>query len=270
MNAFQYTDYRSFLNDWVKEHKRLDSSYNFSNIGKATSIPKSYISKVLGGDGNFSEDQLYQICQFLKLDEVWTEYLFLSLSYCRSDHFQRKEVLFRRLKRFQETHMSSESYLKETEVVTSKSAIGSLYHLDPLHQLVHVALSIQKYKNNLNRLSVDLKIDKKRIREIINNLIKWGIVELQNEQFEILQESLHLSKQSELYPAWLNLVRSLSQSRFDVNSDYSFSTLFSGSANTQKEIHLDFLDFLEKTKNRVTNSESEEIYQINFDLVGLT
>ncbi len=271
MNVFSQTDYRAVLRLAVTERKGFDSDFGFHKLADAARVQKPYLSKVIGGNANLNSDQLYAICRILKFGEEEHEYMQLLLELERSGLDDRRKELRAKIDRIAESKRDSAAYLsaKAVQPDQTNSALLADYYLDPIVQIVHVALSIERYSLNPMLLCKEFHIDGPHIHSIISSLERMGLVVRENSRFVPLETSLHLPKSSPIFRAWRNQLKLLSTQRLNQLNDkegYSFSVVFSASETTRKEIHARFLEFLKSCESLVGEAKSKNVYQMSFDL----
>lgn len=67
-------------------------------------------------------------------------------------------------------------------------------------------------------------------------------------------------------------MKSVSVKYLDLNlpseKSYNFSVIFSANPRTKQKVQTAFLDFLKLAQEMVGKAKTEEVYQMNFDLLG--
>jgi hypothetical protein len=147
------------------------------------------------------------------------------------------------------------------------------YYLEPLVQVVHVALSIDYFNCNPEALSHDLGIEGRQLHGIIETLSRLGFLIKEGDRFIVKEPSLHLTKGSLLCKVWRNQLKQIAAQRMNklVDSDfYSFATVFSADSRTQGVIQEKFIDFLKSCEQLVDAAPAARTYQLSFDLFPWT
>jgi uncharacterized protein (TIGR02147 family) len=272
MNIFNDLSYRNIIKNLVEEKKRLNSSINFQKMAEFMGIQKAYLSQVIKDKRDFNQDQLYSAVKYLKLNEEEYEYMSLLLEYERSGLAKRKDELLKDIKTIQKKHAKTSKHLKVTEVELKDSGREE-YYLDPINQLVHVALTIKTYLDEPNKLADHLMVPKKRIENSLSTLQRLGVIEVNKGKIKVITQSIHLSRDSIVYHAWKVALNNLCVNKLrNLNDDnsYSMSASFSSGTKAQEEIHQLFLEFLNKAKQASDKYKPTTMYQINFDLFKWT
>jgi len=271
VNVFSQSDYRAVLRSAVTERKSFDPEFGFHKLADAARVQKPYLSKVIGGNANLNSDQLFAICRILKFGEEEHEYMQLLLELERSGLEDRRKELRYKIDRIADSKRDSSAHLtaKAVQPDQTNAALLADYYLDPMVQIVHVALSVERYSINPILLCKEFHIDGPQIFSIISSLEKMGLVVRENSRLTPRETSLHLPKSSPIYRAWRNQLKLLSTQKLNQlneKSGYSFSVVFSASENTRKEIHSKFLEFLKSCESLVGEAKSKGVYQMSFDL----
>lgn len=207
----------------------------------------------------------------LKLNQDEQEYLQLLLELERCGIEDRRKELGRKIEAISESKRDSTAHLtaKAAQPDMAQHSLVSDYYLDPMMQIVHVALSIERFSINPLDLAKELHLDGQQIHAMISQLERMGLVSREHGRLVPQDTNLHLPKHSPVYRAWRNQLKILSTQRLNQLPDaksYSFSVVFSASENTRKEIHGRFLDFLKSIETLVGEAKSKNVYQMAFDL----
>ena len=281
MNIFQEKSYRQAIEKIVSTRKHLDSRMRFSLLAEAMRIQKSYLSKVLKGEANLSSDQLHLGCQYLELNADESRFLQLLLEKERTGIPERKESLDAQVEKIRARNQETRKHLTAPEVRSAEQS-GPLgageYYIDPLNQLVHIALTIPRYLADPRKLAGVLGVSSLRIESALQTLARLGVISIRPEEdsdnrskgrLELLQRQVHLPRGSPFYRPWRAQLRLWALQRMQelgAKEAYTFSVVFSTDEATRKEIHEKFLEFLSWAEKRVETGKPERLYQMNFDL----
>ncbi len=272
MNLYDYTDYRDAIKSLVSQRKKVDSRFTFERLAEHIRVQKPYLSKVLSEKAHFSSDQLYLTLRYLDLKSDQKDFLNLLFEFSRTAIKTRKEELLKTLQLIREQQKRSEKFIQAKAVATSAEEIA-LYYLDPLHQYIHVFLSVEKYRANPESIAEVLGVARTRIFECIKNLENMGIIESSEEGIKIKERNFHLPKTSNLYPAWRERVRIFLLQKMqstETDKQYNFAMTFSADKNTYAKIQKMFLDFLKEADASIKTAPYEDVFQLTFDLIPLT
>jgi uncharacterized protein (TIGR02147 family) len=274
VNVYKELSYRAVIREAVAERKKLDQGVTFQNLAAHARIPKSYLSKVLGGGAELSADQMYLVCDYLRLEAEPRDYLLLLLEHDRSGVQPRKAELLRRIKAVQARHLKTQAYVS-AETVESSSEGLSDYYLDPIHQIVHVATGVARFGTHLEQLADELLLTPRRLLQVMTRLEEMGFVERDGATgaYKTVRKNLHLSRDSKLFKAWRNQLRTMSLGRLnalEADEAYSFTAVFTGSETLKRDIQTDILGMIGGIEKKVGASPKDGAYQLAIDLFPWT
>jgi uncharacterized protein (TIGR02147 family) len=273
MNIYSEDNYRIILKKIIEEQKALKTSMSFQSLAEHTRIPKSYFSKVIHDQADLSQDQLYLVCRELKLSPEEQDYLSLLLEFARTSVEDRKKLLKRKISKIQSKNLDTRKVLEKPGSGIAIVPNIQDYYLDPLRQIVHICLSIPKYRHNPTLLAKDLNVSNERISGCIDKLEKLMLIERKDGELRLLHQDLHLPRDSEAYRPWKSQLRSLASSQMDrLHQDhfYSFSVVLSTSRKAGTKMHAELLETIGRLQKISSDSPLEQAFQINIDLFPWT
>jgi uncharacterized protein (TIGR02147 family) len=269
MNIFEVMDYRKALRDGLLLKKQqIGKPYTFQAMANACRVQKAYLSKVLGGDGHLSEDQLYLAATFLRLSDGERRYMMVLHMYERSTVTERRRTLLAELERVRAEHLKTENVLKATPMAGNEQDVNE-YYLDPNLQIVHMFLSIPRYAREPDRIGRELALGKLQLAELLERLLKLGLVTYQDGQYRVEKNELHLRAGSPVFHAYRALMRfkALDQlAKLGSDDAYSFSVVFSADDVTRAAVKARILDMIRSSEGLVQKAPREEVYQMTIDL----
>lgn len=268
MNIFNALDYRSTLCLYVEYRKKLDPSCNYQNMALETRIPKSYISKVKSKTVHLNQDQLFKICQFLKIKGSEFDFLALLLEYERSAVQARKKILKNMIEDIRRKELRSEKFLDLTREKHQESIVSE-YYMDALNLLVHIALSVARYQNDLKAIAHDFLLPQSIVFKTVAHLSELGLIEVTDKGYRTKVKSIHLAKDLPIFKSWRTQLRGRCLERLNTApspEDYSFSVTFSATQEVRQQIQTAFFALLKQVEADVNGSEKKEVFQLNFDL----
>ncbi len=270
MNIYMLRDYREIIKLVINTRKRIDKKINFQALAEFSRIPKSYISKVLGGNASLNQDQMFAICAYFKFDHDECYYLELLLEYDRSASHHRRKYLKAKIDDMQLQKQEISKNLNLSQKVIRDSLYFD-YYLDPFNQIIHMAMRISRFAKDPFLIGPLLAIDEFTIRKCLATLEKLGIIELTTKGCVVKETNFHLSRDSDLFKSWLANLRLLSLNRAvrlqHQKHNKSVSVIFSADKNALEKIYNKFLEYLKKCESIIGNCEDQNVYQLNFDLL---
>lgn len=259
----------------IKEKKQFEPGFGAHALADAARIQRPYLSKVLKGSAQLSPDQMFLISRFLRWTDDEHDYVQLLLECARTGLNERRTQLEERIRSIRSRHLDSSTHLSAKQVQLDAAANAPMadYYLDPIFQIVHIAISIEQFSRNPSLLAAELQITGSHLHAILNDLERMGLAYRERGRLMPREPSLHLPKTSPLYRAWRNQLKFLSThklNQLDDSNAYSFSTVFSANTKVRDELHERFLAFLKESEVSVRDAQPRQVYQLTFDLFSWT
>lgn len=275
MNIFSLNNYRDALRRIVKERKTFERHFGFHLLADAARIQRPYLSKVIKGTAHLSSDQMYLISTFLKLSDDEHDFLQLLLELERTAVEERRRKIEGKINQIVEKYSESAVHLtaRNVRVNAEKEAGMAEYYLDPMVQIVHIALSIDAFSQNPSNLATELKISGGQLHAILATLERLNLAYRSGQSMIPIELNLNLARSSSVYRAWRNQMKLYSLQRINQLNEteaYSFTVVFSANPSTKKIVHARFLEFLKSCEVLVKEAPARQTYQMSFDLFPWT
>lgn len=260
MNIFEQSDYKIYLR-YVLDSRRGMRSELANGLG----CQSGYISQVLQGLSDFSLEQGVKVCDFLHFTEEESHFFMLLLQYDKAATSDLKKYFKRQI-----DHIK-----KDRSEIKNRIKINSDLNPEDYHQYyssweyaaLHILTSIPEFQLK-DQMRKKLKLNQVRINEVLDFLIKKGLVEEKNNRFIIGKKRIHLSKDSPYilshHQNWrLHATRVIS----DKNPEnVNYSGVFSLSKKDIEKIKEILLVAIEQQEKVISNSGEEEMIYLGIDM----
>ncbi len=273
MNIYEYRDYKNYLEDYIKNLPYSGRGFK-ARIAKELRIHTAYVSQVLNKDANFTLEQTIELSSILNLTNNEEEYLLLLVQKQRAGSKNLEQYFNRQIDAFINVQKELKNRLEtkdEIDKLDQQTYYSSWHYL-----AVHALVSTDKFhtpKDIANRL----KISTSKAKEIIEFLLKAGIIEKSNNQYEIGSRDIHLSSDSPMiskhHTNWrMKAISSLdAASEIDSEEDESFEDMhYSGIISVTKDDANKIKDILiksiQKSREIITDSDTDEIFCYTLDM----
>jgi hypothetical protein len=262
-NIFDFKDYKLYI-------LKITSGTNQQKIAKshlaqAIGCQAAYLSQVLKGKAELTEDHGIKLCQFLHFSELETEYFLTILRMNRAG----SSTLARYLEKSCQRLINLNKEVEQRIPSQKRSGIDELniyYCSSWIPTLIHTATSCEAYQS-VSSLCDRFHLDKETVELHLNTLQKFGLVEFKNNRWQFSGGSLHFPKGSPLEQSFL-----LQQRLFTLNkigskrpSDIHFSTVFASSPETIDKLRQLFFETIASLHEQVEPSPSQEVYMLCLD-----
>jgi hypothetical protein len=271
MNPFQFSEYREILRETLLAKKAQHGRrYTFANLAKACRLQHTYLSTVLKGNGHLNADQVYDAAQYLGLAD--DEYRFLSLvhEYERSTSAGRRRRLAQEIETARQQGLRTDPYVEAKPLPELEAPAVVDFYLDPNAALVHMFMTVQRFRGEPERARRALGLDPAVFAEALRKAERVGLLRRQGARVALLQDTIHLPAASPLYQLYRTSLRQKAlefmQTR-SANRHYSFGVLYSASEATRAKIHARFLEFVDWAQQLTQGEPPTDVYQLNFELL---
>lgn len=182
-----FLDYREFLNTWVHHRKKIKQGFSLRSLSLRLGLSStSFLSAVIKGKKNLSDDLRHRLLTVLCLDENEQEYFHLLVQFNQAKGMEHQNVLFQQLQRFRgsRAHLLSQGQYR-------------LYH-----QWYYVAVwnYIGLYPQQIHpgqiAASLQPRVTPEQVQEAIQVLMELGLIRRIANGYEICQT--HLTTQSDV------------------------------------------------------------------------
>jgi len=268
MNIFECRDYKKIIKNRVKFMASDRAGFSLKKVAARISIQYTYLSKALNDElTHLSEDDLFEICEFLNFFPDETRYVLILRNIACSKSEKRKTSLEGRLKRLvssKQINAPVESHLD------SGREIG--FYLSPITWLVYFALGRSEFRENPRKLGTILNIESFQLKISLQTLCDLSLIEIGDSVYQIKKVNknhFHTSPDHPLMRIHQQLLRSFCDSYFSKlpeKQKQRFMVTFNSNEETVSKIKELFSEFIRKSEKLVVSSPSTKTYQLNFEL----
>jgi hypothetical protein len=271
---YQFTDYREALRETLLDRKaRHGRAFTFTKMAAACRLQRPYLSSVLGGSGHLSSDQVFEAAGFLQLDDDEYRYLSTLHELERSTSQARRRRLQRELQDLRDKGMRGDSVVEAPALAAAVDAAQTEFYLDLNAQLLHMFLTVKRYRNDPERARRALALGLDAFQAALAKIERAGLARVSGKRVEILRDAFHLPSTSPLYPAYRTMMRlkalDVMQSQ-STDRHFSFSVLYSADAGSRPKIQSRFLELVDWAQKLTQTDAPTDVFQMNFDLVQLS
>ena len=270
MSIYRSTDYREIIAQLIKDKKSENSKFGLAQLAEGIGVQATYISRVVSGTRDLSQDQLHELAKYFALSEQERSFMLLLLEYSRTGLAWRKRELHRQIGAIQAEHRAVNKNIKATKVQPTVDDPMAKIYLDPTISLIMHFLNIPRYLNDRSLIVKELGLSTFQFERAIEILKEAGAIGVgKGGKFELLKPHIHMDTESPLTATYIAALRQLTIHhihKIPQTEKTGFSATFTGNEAARIAIHEKFLKFLKETEQIVKDAPADEVYQINFDL----
>jgi uncharacterized protein (TIGR02147 family) len=266
MLIWDFTDYRSYL----MEKLGLEGSRTGLRKKLADSIPvhTTFVSQILKGRADFSLEQAESINTFFDHTDDEGEYFILLLMKDRAGTGRLKTRFERKIQTLRDERINIKKRLEIESAVTQQDR--ERFYSSYLYGAVHVLAAIPKYKTAA-ALSEALRIPRVQIQEIIEFMLRIGVLKESEGLFAPGLNHVHLGNESELilkhHANWR--FHTLTNLQLLNRDDLHYSACLSLSQSDAFRVKESMLSNLKANVDIISASPEEVAYVMSFDFYKL-
>lgn len=271
MQIYAETSYKNIIRQAVETKRAVVGVEHFSYQGLASAchVQKTYLSRVLNGEGQLSADQLFLGLSYLEFDADEQRYILLLHQWERSEVPSRRKILEDELKQIRFAQTKTERHLQTSSSLSEKKD-ATMYYLNVNAQLVHMFLTIPHYAEAPSSIAKALGLSDEAMTKILRLLSQLGIISYKNHKIVVESDSLHLPKDAPLASSYRTMMRLKALERMQnesTNEQYGYSLFFSADEDARAAVQGLFFEFLKKAEKVIRPAKCTKVYQMQFDLI---
>ena len=263
MNIFDYSNYRSFLCDYLKNQPKKGHGLR-SKWATAIGCQVAYVSHVMNEKNDFSLEQIESLSRHLGLSKEETEFFIFLAEKERAGTIQLKNFFTNILQEKIKLREDVRNRMKIKENLSIEDQ--AVYYSKWYYSAIHMALTIPSLQTGAE-LSKYFNLSLTIINDCLHFLETKGMIRLSRQKYIVVGAFLHLSRNSPLFYAQQNFYRHKAIESIFRNSDEDlhFASCFSISESDVKKVKDVLLSAIEKSTNIIKPSKEEKIYAICMD-----
>lgn len=266
-SLFEYHNYRKFLEDLVysKDAKRGTQV----RIAKAIGCQAAYLSQVLKGKAELTEDHALKLARFLNLPSLGVDYLVLIVRLSRASSPDLRKYLEQHREKILKEVEEASSRVQATKPTLSGAELQR-YFSSWIPSTVHMATSSSNLQTP-EALAQRLRLPLKKTQETLQFLHQMGLVTEHQGAWQFSGKSLHFPKESSINTAHQisrrhQAIRSIEQEN---SENIHFSSIFTISEPAFRKLKSDLLNYIEDSHKTISSSGADDIHAICLDLFRL-
>lgn len=219
---------------------------------------------MLAKKADLSLEQAESMTRFLKLNEFDSHFFLLQVSKNKAGTLQLQRFFSQQIENHLSQRKELEDRIRPSQTISENDQAKFYSHW--IFSAIHVAASIPKYQNRDNLLKL-FSMEPTKLDEILNFLLKIGIIKKSKDGFITGSNHIHVGKDSpNLIRHHINLrLNSLEQIASSTEADLRFSSFISLSAEDCEKIRDILLKSLQQSMEVIKKSKEETMYGFNFD-----
>jgi uncharacterized protein (TIGR02147 family) len=194
MRIFEFKSYRKFLQERSKSLPARGRG-ELTRIAQAVGVHTTMISHIMKGTTDFSLEQTLKLADYLNLNDLETDYLVALVQAERAGDVKTKAYCQSKVKQMQEQTMNLSARLKMQNDLSEEDRV--FYYSSYTYSYVRLLCSIERFQN-FEALQVETKIPAKRLRTILDFLLRCQLCEEKGNRYIYSPKPTYLEASSAL------------------------------------------------------------------------
>ena len=191
MNIFEENNYKTFVLNWIRQQEK-PRGY-LKNIANHLRVHTTMISHIFRGDLHLTLEQAIELCEFLNLSSLETEYFYEMVQFERAGSYKLKEIIKKKMKA-----ITTRANLLKERLPNQQQELSelqkSIFYSNWTYSAVRLLATLNL--ESLNEIQNKLQIPKEEMTKVIEFLTSSGICE-KNDNKLISKNSLtHIGSDS--------------------------------------------------------------------------
>lgn len=266
MQVWEFQNYRDYLVSKLGPEGSRSGARK--ELAAAIQVHTTYVSQVLKGKAEFSLEQAESINTFFSHTEDEGEYFISLVLKDRAGSAKLKSRFESKIQKMREARLNISQRLNVENAISEKDR--EKFYSSAVYGAAHVLCSLPQYKN-VQALSEALQLSRQRTAEIVEFLLRIGVLKTEKEQLFPGPKHVHLANDSEMvlkhHTNWR--MHAISNLQFLTKDDLHYSACLSISHEGAFLVKEAILETLKRVVEIVGKSEVETGYVLNFDFYKL-
>jgi len=266
MRIWEFTSYREYLEDKLgQEGSRTGLR---KKMAAAIPVHTTFVSQVLKGRAEFSLEQAESINAFLGHTDDEGEYFILLLLKDRAGSDKLKKRFERKIQLMRDERLNIKNRLQAENKISAKDR--ERFYSSASYGAAHVLAAIPRFQS-VESLAEALRLSRNRMQEIVDFLMRIGILKEEDGRLVRGPSHVHLGNDSELilrhHTNWrMHAIQNL---QFLDRDDVHYSACVSLSVEDAFRIKEMILGNLKTKVDLISKSPEEIAYVLSFDFYKL-
>lgn len=263
MDIFEFSSFHEFLKNHLTRQPKKGHGQQ-KQIAEAAGMSPAFLSQVLSHKRQLSMEQASLIADHLQLSELQTEYFLLLVEIDRAGNQSLKKNLQKQKDRLLKNSQQIANRFQSTTDIAE--ADKPIYYSDWQYAAVQQLTAIEKY-SDVYKIAERLQLPVKRVRSILDFLLKTGLCVEKNGALGIGPSRIHLSNDSTWIKQHHFNWRQQAMRAFDYggSENLNYSSPMTLSEKDLEKVRNVLVATIEKVAAVVDPSPSEQLACLNID-----
>jgi uncharacterized protein (TIGR02147 family) len=264
MNIFELDDYKEAIKLFIRQKDKASQRGAFKNLAEYLGVHATLVSQVLSGTKDFTEEQIFSVCDFLGIGKLEGQYLWILVQIERAGSVKLKNHYIELKEQMRKNALQlSNRVKKQRDLSETEKAI---FYSSWIYSAVQVASTLEK-KVDFEFICERFQLSPEKAREVLDFLIQTNLVFEKEGKFLPGTNSTHLEKKSPFilkhHTNWR--LKAIDAAEDLTDEELIYSANFSVSKKDFQKLREEMVQVIQRFLSVVKDSKAEEIAQFNLD-----
>lgn len=189
---FEFENYKNFVHHWIQQMPKRGYG-QLQKIAKHLGISSVSVSHVFNGPRDLTEEQALELCDFLALDDLESEYFQLLVRKSRAGTSKLKNSIQKKIESIQEKSKDLKSRIPQ-DLELNELAAAQFYSRWE-YAAISLLVDIDGFQT-VEALSEYLRMPRSQVRQMTDFLVQYGLCKKQNSELRMGPKRTHLDSNS--------------------------------------------------------------------------
>ncbi len=264
MKIYDFSDYKSFLNARIARLPKKGRG-EVLRMAKHLQMHPTRMSHVLRGDVNLTSEQACELCSYLALSSLESEFFMALLQFEKAGSKSLKKMLLAQMDSIQTRAADFQNEVAQDHELTEADKIE--FYSQWQYLAASLLPSLPEFQT-LEAIAARLELSREKTRKLFDFLLRTGVCLEKDGRFQMGPKSIYLESDSPLivhhHANWR--LRALLRHEKMTDNELAFSSPVTIHSRDQKQIKQMIRDFLKAFLKVASESEpTEKLACLNID-----
>lgn len=267
MSLFEFTDYKEYVRHWIKNQPKGGRG-QFQRFARALNVHPTLVSHIFRAEKNLSLEQAGQLCRYLKLNPMETDYFLLLVQKGKSGSTELSKIFERQIAEMRKKSKKLINRVsRETELTLEEQ---STFYSNWYYSGIRLLTSISRY-NTVEAIQNYFGLSQELVKETLDFLTHRGLCKISKDRYSLGPGITHLESSSKdisrHHVNWrLKAIESHPRLTED---DLVFSGPLTISRKDSAKVREMIVKVIQELGRIAKDSPAEELRCFNIDWVGI-
>jgi uncharacterized protein (TIGR02147 family) len=266
MKVFDYSNYKKYVVDLVASMPKKGRG-QYSKIALQLKINTVVVSQIFSGTRDLTLEQAYMLTQFFGMNELEKEYFLNLVQKEKASHHELKKHFEQKLKEIKSKSQDLKEIIESQELDDeAKFQFYSQWY----YSAIRLSTLLPGH-NSAEAIAQKLKLPLKRVKEVVEFLLRYGLLAEEKEKLKIGPLKTHIGADSPYvirhHTNWR--MKSLENMESLNESEFFFTAPMVLSEEMMAELKRKILELVQDMQEKIKHAKDEKMACLNIDLFEL-